>query len=42
EVAFLTVHSMLHLMGYDHEIEEERVIMRKNEEEILSEIGETK
>lgn len=29
EVAYLTAHSMLHLLGYDHETEEERKIMRK-------------
>ncbi|PRX28339.1 putative rRNA maturation factor [Orenia metallireducens] len=39
EVGFLTVHGMLHLLGYDHYGEEERVIMRKKEEEILVELG---
>ena len=29
EIGFLTVHSMLHLYGYDHMEEEERVEMRK-------------
>ncbi len=40
EVAFLTVHSMHHLLGYDHENggEEER-IMRKKEEEVLVNMG---
>ena len=40
EVAFLTVHSMHHLLGYDHENggEEER-IMRKKEEEVLVKMG---
>jgi probable rRNA maturation factor len=40
EVAFLTVHSMLHLLGYDHEnggIEE--VHMREKEEAVLTKIG---
>lgn len=36
EVAFLTVHSVLHLLGYDHELNEDRLIMRKKEEDILS------
>lgn len=35
EIAFLTVHSMLHLFGYDHEEKEDRVIMREKEECIL-------
>ena len=39
EIGFLTVHSMLHLYGYDHIEEEDRVKMRKMEEEILSSIG---
>ena len=40
EIAFLTVHSVLHLLGYDHVGEEsERKIMRKKEEEILESMG---
>ena len=37
EIAFLTVHSMLHLMGYDHIQEEDKKIMRPKEEKILAE-----
>ncbi len=39
EISFLTVHSMLHLFGYDHEDEEDRIIMRQKEEYILKKIG---
>ncbi|TDT51095.1 rRNA maturation RNase YbeY [Fonticella tunisiensis] len=39
EVAYLTVHSILHLLGYDHEREEDRLIMRSKEEEILGRLG---
>lgn len=39
EVAFLVVHSMLHLLGYDHIEESDRVIMRSKEEEILEKMG---
>ena len=35
ELAYLVTHGMLHLLGYDHMIEEEKVQMRKREEEIL-------
>ncbi|MBK5242340.1 rRNA maturation RNase YbeY [Clostridium sp.] len=35
ECAYLTVHSMLHLLGYDHIEEAQKNIMRKREEEIL-------
>lgn len=40
EIAFLTVHSMLHLLGYDHETEGlERVRMREKEETVLTQLG---
>lgn len=35
ELAFLVVHSMLHLMGYDHMEDEERVIMENKQRKIL-------
>ena len=40
EIGFLTVHSLLHLLGYDHENggEEER-IMRTKEEQVLEKMG---
>lgn len=40
EIGFLTVHSMLHLLGYDHETSplEERK-MREKEEAVLTELG---
>ncbi|MBR5272655.1 MAG: rRNA maturation RNase YbeY [Clostridia bacterium] len=42
EIAFLTVHSMLHLLGYDHIEENDRKIMRAREEEILNYMGITR
>lgn len=39
EVAFLTAHSMLHLLGYDHMEEDEEKVMFKKQEEILSHLG---
>lgn len=36
ELAFLTVHSMLHLCGYDHMEEDERQLMENRQREILS------
>ena len=40
EMAYLTVHSLFHLMGYDHIDEaEEKRIMREREEKALSVIG---
>lgn len=35
EASYLTVHSVLHLLGYDHMEEEDKDVMRKREEEIL-------
>lgn len=39
EVAFLVVHGVLHLLGYDHETEEERAEMRAREEAVLAQLG---
>ena len=40
EVAYLTVHSMLHLLGYDHEASGlEAVRMREKEEAVLIQLG---
>lgn len=39
EVLFLTVHSMFHLFGYDHDTEENTKFMRKKEEDVLREMG---
>ena len=40
EVAFLTVHSMLHLLGYDHvDSEEDDAEMRRRQREILEKMG---
>lgn len=36
EVGYLTVHSMLHLLGYDHMEEADKAVMRQKEEEILA------
>ena len=39
EMTFLTVHSMFHLMGYDHMEEEDRKIMRNKEESVMTKLG---
>lgn len=39
EISFLTVHSVLHLLGYDHEKEADKNIMRSKEEAILGLFG---
>ncbi len=38
EVAFLTVHSMLHLLGYDHIEEDDEMVMRGRQREIMGEM----
>lgn len=42
ELAFLTAHSMLHLCGYDHMEEKERLVMERKQEEILKSRGYTR
>ena len=40
EIAFLTVHSPLHLLGYDHELsEEDDRIMRQKQTSIVNSMG---
>lgn len=39
ELAYMTVHGLLHLLGFDHKKDDDRTLMRKKEEEILSSIG---
>ncbi|MGB9680046.1 MAG: rRNA maturation RNase YbeY [Thermoanaerobacteraceae bacterium] len=39
EVAYLTAHSMFHLLGYDHETEEEKKVMREKEEIVMNKLN---
>ncbi len=39
ELAFLTIHGLLHLLGYDHMKEEDEKIMFQKQEEILNDFG---
>ena len=38
EYAFLIAHSVLHLCGYDHMEEEERLVMEQKQREILEKL----
>ena len=42
ELAYLTIHGMLHLLGYDHEEQQDKLAMRKEEEHVLSLLGITR
>ena len=42
ELGFLVAHSMLHLFGYDHMEEDERVVMEAKQSEILDRLGITR
>lgn len=42
EVCYLSVHSILHLLGYDHMEEDEKLVMRNREEYILQEFNITR
>ncbi len=39
EICFLTAHSMLHLMGYDHMTEKDRKLMENKQDKILNALG---
>ena len=39
EYAFLIAHSMLHLLGYDHMTDEERMVMEEKQEQVLVRLG---
>jgi probable rRNA maturation factor len=38
EASYLVVHSVLHLLGYDHMEDDEKIFMRSREEEILNKL----
>lgn len=42
ETAYLTVHSLMHLLGYDHMTDDEKSVMRSHEEAVLSALGYTR
>jgi probable rRNA maturation factor len=42
ELSFLTVHGVLHLLGYDHMTEPEETEMRAHQTAILNEMGVTR
>lgn len=42
EASYLVVHSILHLLGYDHMEDEDKLVMRKREEEILNKLNITR
>lgn len=42
EIGFFIAHSMLHLLGYDHENQEQETIMMEKQEKILQTIGLTR
>lgn len=42
EMGYLCAHGMLHLLGYDHEDEDERAVMRQKEEQALAALSLTR
>lgn len=38
EFVYLFVHSLLHLLGYDHMEEDEKAVMRQREEEVMERV----
>ena len=39
ELSFLTIHGLLHLLGYDHMVREDEEVMFKKQDELLNEFG---
>lgn len=39
EFAYMLVHGFYHIMGYDHMVEEDKVMMRAKEENVLNKLG---
>ncbi len=39
ELSYLTVHSVMHLLGYDHMTDDDKTIMRAHEEAVMSKLG---
>ncbi len=39
EIAYLTAHSMFHLMGYDHMNDAEKKVMRDKEKKVMMSLG---
>lgn len=39
ELSFLTIHGLLHLLGYDHIQKEDEEVMFKKQDELLNEFG---
>lgn len=42
ELSFLSIHGLLHLLGYDHMKEEDEKVMFKKQDDILNEFGITR
>ncbi|MCX8001456.1 MAG: rRNA maturation RNase YbeY [Anoxybacillus mongoliensis] len=42
ELGFLAIHGFLHLLGYDHETEEEEKVMFAKQEQLLQQFGLTR
>ena len=36
ELAYMVVHGFYHVMGYDHMVEEDKIVMREKEENVLN------
>ena len=42
EICYLATHGLLHLFGYDHLVDSDKVLMRETEEKVMAEIGLTR